>query len=84
MAESNKDHMVQLGLVDEPGPIAKKHADKVTVNKGNARRLIRTMLDAYEARLGRFKYIHHSTHGPQHAYFPAHEMYQEQLKVVCY
>jgi hypothetical protein len=82
MTKSTKDHMVQLGLVDEPGPIAKKHADKVTINKANARRLIRTMLDAYEARLGRFKYIHHSTHGPQHAYIPGPTRVDESQDVL--
>lgn len=59
-----------MGLVDEPGPLAKKYQDKVTVYKAKAREYIEVMLWAYENRWGRFKFIHHTTHGPQHIYVP--------------
>lgn len=63
-------NLTQAGLVDEPGPVAKKFAGRVTTNKANARRYIEKMLWAYEHRWGRFKFIHHTTHGPQHIYVP--------------
>ncbi len=74
----------QMSLVDEPGSFAKKNEHRITVSKSKAREVIRIMLHAYEMKMGRFKHIHHSTHGPQHVFVPGKTVLGEQSEMFEY
>ncbi len=73
MTKPNQSQMTQLGLVDEPGPIEKKFAGRITIDRSKAREFINRTLEAYRKRKGLFAVVHHTTHGPQHIYVPGHQ-----------
>jgi hypothetical protein len=60
----------QMGLVDEPGPIEKKFAGRLSVDRSKVRECIDRTLSAYRERKGLFSFVHHLTNGPQHIYVP--------------
>lgn len=74
----------QMSLVDGPGSIAKRNEYRIAISKPRAREVISTILHAYEMRVGRFKHVHHSTHGPQHVFVPGKITTVNQLEMFAH
>ena len=70
MTKSQLSQMTKKGLVGTPGFAAQKAANKVTLRKCVVRKVLHVLIEAYKEKRGRFKEIHHTTHGPQHVHVP--------------
>jgi endonuclease III len=73
MAKSKTGLATQMDLAEKLGPLAQRHAHRITVHKSVIREYFRVMLKAYKERTGRFERIHHLTDGPQHKYVPGQD-----------
>lgn len=62
-----------MDLAERLGPLAQRHAQRMTINRPVIRTFFKTMLEAYAKRTGRFALIHHKTDGPQHKYVPGQD-----------